>query len=59
MKTRYMLTAAAMLLGAGPALAQSQVPLISREVFFGSPTRASPKISPDGGQISFLAADCV
>ncbi len=39
-----------------PALAQDEpVPLISREVIFGNPTRVSPRISPDGTHLSFLA----
>lgn len=31
-------------------------PLISREVIFGNPDRASPEISPDGNRLAFLAA---
>jgi dipeptidyl aminopeptidase/acylaminoacyl peptidase len=30
-------------------------PLISREVLFGNPDKASPQLSPDGSQIGFLA----
>ncbi len=32
-------------------------PLIPREVLFGNPGRAAPKISPDGSYIAFLAPD--
>ncbi len=39
-----------------PASAQGTPgPLLPREVLFGSPTRVSPKLSPDGTQLSFLA----
>ena len=31
------------------------VPLIPRETFFGNPDKISPKISPDGNQLAFLA----
>ena len=58
MKTRSLLTFAALTLGAAiatPALAQDDTPLIPREVLFGNPTKASPKVSPDGKQLSFLA----
>jgi dipeptidyl aminopeptidase/acylaminoacyl peptidase len=30
-------------------------PLISREVLFGNPDKASPQLSPDGSQLGFLA----
>ena len=30
-------------------------PLIPRRVFFGNPDKASPQVSPDGSQLSFLA----
>ena len=59
MTIRYLLTAGAVALGiaCGPstALAQSDVPIISREVLFGNPNKASPRISPDGHKLSFLA----
>jgi len=32
-----------------------EVPLISRDVLFGNPDKASLQISPDGKYISFLA----
>lgn len=46
---------------AGPAFAgapnagQLDVPLIPREVLFGNPERASPRLSPDGRQLAFLS----
>ncbi len=55
MKTRTMLTAAAVLLIGSPAIAQTEIPLIPREIIFGSPNKASPQISPDGDQLSYLA----
>jgi dipeptidyl aminopeptidase/acylaminoacyl peptidase len=37
---------------------QAELPrLIPREVLFGNPERAEPQISPDGGQIAWLAPD--
>ena len=32
-------------------------PLLPREILFGNPERAEPQISPDGGQIAWLAPD--
>ena len=32
-------------------------PLIPREILFGNPARTNPQISPDGGQIAWLAPD--
>ncbi len=57
MKTRFLLTAAALclVLGAPRAAAQNDVPLIPREVLFGNPTKAGPQISPDGTRLAFLA----
>ena len=59
MKIRSFLTAAVALPGLGllaaPAPAQNMVPLIPREVLFGHPDRISPKLSPDGTRLSFLA----
>lgn len=31
------------------------VPLIPREILFGNPSRVSPRLSPDGGRLAFLA----
>jgi dipeptidyl aminopeptidase/acylaminoacyl peptidase len=54
-----LLTAATLTLGAvsgtPPASAQDDTPLIPREVLFGNPSRASPRLSPDGSKLSFLA----
>lgn len=59
MKIRSLLTVAVALSGPGLAAAlaptQPAVPVISREVLFGNPTRLSPRLSPDGTQLSFLA----
>src|SRR3954468_6370922 len=38
-----------------PVLAQGQVPLIAREKFFGNPTRAQGRLSPDGKWLSWVA----
>ncbi|MCH8344289.1 MAG: S9 family peptidase [Planctomycetes bacterium] len=38
-----------------PTQAQSDVQLISRETLFGNPDKASPRISPDGEQLAYLA----
>ena len=35
----------------------SAVPLVSRELLFGNPTKASPKLSPDGKRLAYLAPD--
>ena len=40
---------------AASALAQS--PLIPRELLLGNPERTSPRLSPDGKQLSWLAPD--
>src|SRR5206468_628302 len=33
----------------------TQVPLIPRDVLFGNPVKTSPKISPDGNHMAYLA----
>jgi hypothetical protein len=33
----------------------TDIPLIPREVLFGNPDKASPKVSHDGKQLAFLA----
>src|SRR3954465_7207624 len=38
-----------------PVLAQGQAPLIARAKFFGNPTRAAGRLSPDGKWLSWLA----
>ena len=39
----------------GPTLAGEKSGLIPRKVLFGNPDKASPRISPDGKQLSYLA----
>ncbi len=55
----YLFAAAAALLPAIGASTSAQgpaeTPLIPRQQLFGNPTRAAPRISPDGTQLSFLA----
>jgi dipeptidyl aminopeptidase/acylaminoacyl peptidase len=53
------LTAAALLALAGaPALVRAeQPPLIPRDVLFGNPERVSPKLSPDGKRLAWIAPD--
>lgn len=41
----------------GNALKAELPALISREVLFGNPVKASPKISPDGKKLAYLAPD--
>jgi dipeptidyl aminopeptidase/acylaminoacyl peptidase len=57
MKTKMLLLAACAGLTAGaiPAAAQTDVPLIARAKFFGNPTRAAGRLSPDGKWLSWLA----
>ncbi len=59
MKIRIFLAAAVALPGlslvAASAPTQEETPVISREVLFGHPDRISPKLSPDGTRLSFLA----
>lgn len=59
MKIRCFLSVAVALTGLGvtaaPAPAQNDVPVLSRSVLFANPTRISPKLSPDGTRLSFLA----
>src|SRR3954451_4811609 len=40
-----------------PSFAQTQPPLIPRDVLFGNPERAQLRISPDGKHLSFLAPE--
>jgi len=47
---------AALALTATPAPAQ-QPPLIPRDVLFGNPERTSPRLSPDGTRLAWLAPD--
>jgi dipeptidyl aminopeptidase/acylaminoacyl peptidase len=54
MQIRFL---AVLALGAAgtPALAQDPTPLIPRDVLFAGPEKASPRLSPDGKKLSFLA----
>jgi dipeptidyl aminopeptidase/acylaminoacyl peptidase len=58
---RFPLLAPAMLAAAlfgafGTAFAQ-QPPLIARDILFGNPERAQPRISPDGARLAWIAPD--
>ena len=57
MRTTTLLVTSVLAIGlsAVPAGAQPNVQLISREVLFAGPDRATPLISPDGTKISYLA----
>src|SRR3954451_4925369 len=57
MKTKMLLLAACagMTVAAVPAVAQPDAPLIAREKFFGNPTRAAGRLSPDGKWLSWIA----
>ena len=37
--------------------AAADVPLIPRELLFGNPEKATPRISPDGARLAYLAPD--
>src|SRR5262245_15514211 len=41
--------------GKSEATKTGETALISREILFGNPDRASPQISPDGTRLAFLA----
>ena len=56
--SRAALTAAALALVASAAPLPAQMPpLISRDVLFGNPERANPKLSPDGQRLAWIAPD--
>src|SRR3569623_68929 len=56
MRKMMMLLAGAATLAAGlPAVVQGEVPLIARDKFFGNPSRAAGRISPDGKWLSWVA----
>jgi dipeptidyl aminopeptidase/acylaminoacyl peptidase len=57
MKSKNLLLAACagLTVAAVPAVAQTDVPLIAREKFFGNPTMASGRLSPDGKWLSWIA----
>src|SRR5215213_8765513 len=54
-----ILFSSAILAGLAPVLpAHADLPpLIPRQVIFGNPVKASPRISPDGKRLSYLAPD--
>ena len=41
----------------GVSAAGAEVPLIPRDTLLGNPEKASPKISPDGKWLAYLAPD--
>ena len=53
MKTSFLLM---ILMSAHAALAELP-PLIPRNVLFGNPDKASPRLSPDGGKLAYLAPE--
>lgn len=53
---RFALLAAVLLSSAATASAELP-PLIPRDLLFGNPDKAGPKISPDGKQLAYLAPD--
>jgi dipeptidyl aminopeptidase/acylaminoacyl peptidase len=56
--SRVALTAAALaLLVPAAALPAQTPPLISRDVLFGNPERAQPRLSPDGTRLAWIASD--
>jgi dipeptidyl aminopeptidase/acylaminoacyl peptidase len=52
----FFLAAAGLLAPLAPARAELP-PVIPREVLFGNPVKASPRISPDGKRLAYLAPD--
>jgi dipeptidyl aminopeptidase/acylaminoacyl peptidase len=58
-RTLRVAAAALSVLAAAPALAAdpAPAPLISRDILFGNPERTSPKLSPDGKKLAWLAPD--
>jgi len=55
---RVLLAAAAAAILAAPGvLPAQQPPLIPRDVIFGNPEKASPKLSPDGTRLAWVAPD--
>jgi dipeptidyl aminopeptidase/acylaminoacyl peptidase len=55
MKILLLAACAGMSVATLPALAQTDAPLIAREKFFGNPTRAAGRLSPDGKWLSWIA----
>jgi dipeptidyl aminopeptidase/acylaminoacyl peptidase len=54
---RLLALAAFLLLVPQHVSAHEDSPLIPRQVLFGNPSKASPQVSPDGKQLSYLAPD--
>lgn len=52
---RYVLSALLLVLTAAGASARPVGDLIPREVLFGNPERAAPRLSPDGKQLAYFA----
>src|SRR5581483_6228708 len=52
----FLLTLPLLFVGTMPARAQLP-PLIPRKVLFGNPVKASPRLSPDGKHLAYLAPD--
>ena len=56
LKTILLVALTSIILQGSVALAELP-PLIPREVLFGNPDKATPKISPDGKRLAYLAPD--
>lgn len=54
-KSLLLAACALMTVGAIPAVAQTNVPLIPREKIFGNPTQVAGRLSPDGKWLSWIA----
>src|SRR3954468_7441737 len=54
-KMLLLAACAGVTVAAVPAIAQRDAPLIAREKFFGNPTRAAGRLSPDGKWLSWIA----
>src|SRR3982751_5993653 len=54
-KTVLLAACAGLSVATVPALAQTSVPLIAREKFFGNPTQAQGRLSPDSQWLSWIA----
>jgi dipeptidyl aminopeptidase/acylaminoacyl peptidase len=54
-KTLLLAACAGLAVAAVPAIAQTDVPLIAREKFFGNPSMAQGRLSPDGKWLSWIA----
>jgi dipeptidyl aminopeptidase/acylaminoacyl peptidase len=55
--TRYGLLAALLATATAPPVRAELPPLIPRDVLFGNPDRANPRISPDGKRLAYLRPD--